>query len=219
MNKIIKAVTFDLDGLMVNTEDIYDDVCQVLLAKRGHAFDRQLKLKMMGHPGPVAIAIMKAELHLNDTVDQLASEIETLFHSIMPKKIKRQPGLMPLLQELESLKIPAAVATSSSRRHALAVLERCQIIKRFQFILTAEDVVCGKPDPEIYLLAATKHGIHPSQMLVLEDSVQGSLAGVAAGALTIAVPGHHSLNCDFSHTHHRAVSLADPLIRTCLAQR
>ena len=83
MNKI-KAIAFDLDGLMVNTEEIYDEVCEKLLAKRGSHFDLELKLKMMGRPGPVAIEIMKTERGISDSVEELQFEVETYFHEIPP---------------------------------------------------------------------------------------------------------------------------------------
>ena len=85
-------------------------------------------------------------------------------------------------------------------------------MSRFDFILTSEDVTNGKPHPEVYLLAAEKHQIHPGEMMVLEDSVQGTKAGVASGSVTVAVPGSHSVDCDYSHVEHRADSLADDLI-------
>ena len=79
-------------------------------------------------------------------------------------------------------------------------------------MLTSEDVQEGKPHPEIYLLAAATHQVDPAEMLVLEDSVLGSQAGVASGAVTVAVPGRHSLGMDYGHVEHVASSLADSLI-------
>ena len=212
MTKKIKAIAFDLDGLMVNTEDIYDDVCQSLLSRRKLSFDQDLKRRMMGRPGRVAIQIMKDELRMNESVEELQSEVAEIFHQIMPGTVKCLPGLADLLQFLEDRSLPKCVATSSFRRHAEEVLQECQLFSRFDFVLTSEDVQEGKPHPEIYLLAAATHQVDPAEMLVLEDSVLGSQAGVASGALTVAVPGRHSLGMDYGHVEHVASSLADRLI-------
>lgn len=212
MTRKIKAIAFDLDGLMVNTEDIYDHVCDELLGKRGLRFSRELKLKMMGRPGHVAIQIMKEELELADSIPDLQDEVAHLFHDIMPRFVQRLPGLSELLDFADELEIPKCVATSSFRHHADRVLEECELTARFDFILTSEDVTHGKPHPEVYLLAAEKHEVSPGQMLVLEDSVQGTRAGIDSGSVTVAVPGRHSVDCDYSHVEHRAESLHDDLI-------
>lgn len=212
MNKKIKAIAFDLDGLMVNTEDIYDQVCDELLGRRGLKFSQELKLKMMGRPGAVAIQIMKTELMLSDGIEILQAEVETIFHRIMPNHVQTLPGLPELLEFARAERIPACVATSSFRKHADRVLEECDLVSHFDFILTSEDVVEGKPHPEIYLKAAARHGVDPADLLVLEDSVNGSLAGVSAGTVTVAVPGRHSVGCDYSHVDHVAENLHDPLI-------
>ena len=78
-----------------------------------------------------------------------------------------------------------------------AVISRFQMHPRFQFILSAEDIVQGKPHPEIYLKAAQRFGVAPGEILVLEDSQTGCRAAAAAGAFTVAVPGEHSRAQDF----------------------
>lgn len=212
MTRKIKALAFDLDGLMVNTEDIYDLVCDELLGKRGHQFSRELKLKMMGRPGYVAIRIMKDELGLSESIMDLQEEVAHLFHELMPRSVQTLPGLDTLLDFVDELGIPKCVATSSFRQHAFRVLEECNLTSRFDFVLTSEDVTNGKPHPEIYLLAAQKHQVIPREMLVLEDSVHGTRAGVDSGSVTVAIPGKHSQDCDYSHVEHRASTLADELI-------
>jgi beta-phosphoglucomutase-like phosphatase (HAD superfamily) len=93
-----------------------------------------------------------------------------------------------------------------------ACLEPFGLQKRFQFILTAEDIVHGKPHPEIYLTAARRFGVVPAEMMVLEDSQNGCLAAASAGAFTVAVPTQHSREHDFSRAALIADSLADPRI-------
>ena len=120
------------------------------------------------------------------------------------------PGLLDLLAALERAGIAKAIATSSARRLTEACLVPLNLLGRFQFILTSEDVVRGKPNPDIYLLAAQRFGLPPAEIVVLEDSENGCRAAAAAGALVVAVPGEHSRRQDFSVATLVASSLANP---------
>jgi len=119
------------------------------------------------------------------------------------------PGLMRLLDALESAGIPKAIGTSSCWELAQACLSQFDLLSRFQFVLTAESITNGKPDPEIYLTAAEKLGVRPEETLVLEDSHNGCKAAWRAGACTIAVPGEHSMDHDFSFVDFVADGLGD----------
>lgn len=203
----IKAVVFDMDGLMFNTEDLYDIVSQSLLERRGKQFTNDLKLKMMGLPGPKAFQVMKTECDLDDSIEALESELHADFFRLLPQHIQMMPGLSALLGLLENLSIPKGVATSSERELAHQALGTFDLVPRFEFVLTSNDVTHGKPHPEIYETAAHRFNIQPNQMLALEDSVIGSTAAAAAGAFTIAVPGSHSVNGDFDHVDYVVDSL------------
>jgi pseudouridine-5'-monophosphatase len=201
-----------MDGLMFNTEDLYDRVGEILLQRRGQRFSRELKLMMMGRPGPSAFDIMIGECNLDDSAESLQKEADQIFQDMLPAEIKTMPGLEKLLDTLDQRKIPKAVATSSHRKFAQRALGFFDLEPRFEFVLTCEDVVNGKPHPEIYLTAARRLDVLPDQMLVLEDSLFGTQAAIAAGAFTIAVPTVHSHGVDFGHVDHVATTLADPAI-------
>ena len=170
----IEAVAFDMDGLMFNTEDLYDQVGQTLLQRRGLSFTRQLKHAMMGLPGPEAFQVMRQRCDLEDSVEQLQNETDEIFEKLLPAEIRLMPGLQILLETLERSGIPKAVATSSHRQFASRALGCFELEPRFEFILTSDDIVNGKPHPEIYMTAASRFGVEPSAMLVLEDSYTGS---------------------------------------------
>ncbi|MCE9548314.1 MAG: HAD family phosphatase [Planctomycetia bacterium] len=203
------AVVFDLDGLMFNTEDLYQDVGRALLARRGKEFTPELLDAMMGRRPQQALAIMIRWHALSDTVDQLAAETKELFTGVLDERLETMPGLLELLGALERARIPKAVATSSGRAFVTEVLSRFELLPRFEFVLSAEDVTEGKPHPEVYLTAARRLKREPAEMLVLEDSQNGCNAAVAAGAYVVAVPGGHSLRHDFSGVQWIAASLAD----------
>ena len=123
------------------------------------------------------------------------------------------PGLLELLDLIESVGIPKAVATSSPRDYMQDMLGRVDLLHRFSFALTAEDVTQGKPHPEIYLMAARQLNVEPGRMLVLEDSEPGTRAASAAGALAVSVPNEHTDRGDFSMAWMRVDSLESPRVR------
>lgn len=211
-----RAVVFDLDGLMFNTEELYQQVGGEILRKRGHEFTPELLNAIMGRPGHVALAMMIEWHRLDATVETLVAETRELFPPILDRRLAFMPGLAELLESLERAAIPKGIATSSGREFTLNVLGRFELPPRFAFILTAEDVLEGKPAPEIYLKAARRFGVDPSEMLVLEDSHNGCRAAKSAGAITVAVPSGHSRSHDFEMAHLIADSLADPRIRELL---
>jgi len=213
----IEAVTFDLDGLLVNTEELYQHVGSELLRRRGKAFEPDLLDAMMGRPQKVSLAIMIEWHGLADTVEMLAAETGEIFVSLLDTQLKTMPGAVELLDLLDAKGIARGVATSSGPEFACDVLSRMGLLERFTFVLTSADVSQGKPHPEIYQTAARRLGIEPGSMLVLEDSQTGCRAAVAAGAVAVAVPGGHSRRHDFTGARFVAETLADPRIRELLA--
>lgn len=212
----LKAVVFDLDGLMFNTEELYQWVGAELLGRRGKQFDAPLLEAIMGRPPAISLQIMIDRHGLADTVAELAAESEQIFGPVLDERLDLMPGLADLLTALEAAGIPKAIATSSGPRFVTNVLGRFDLRPRFEFVLTCDDVTDGKPHPEIYLAAAQRFGIEPREMLVLEDSQNGCRAAVAAGAFAVAVPGGHSHAHDFTGAQFIADTLADPRIRGAL---
>jgi len=212
----LRAVVLDMDGLMFNTEDVYDEVGAELLRRRGHEFTPELKDLMMGLRPRPAFETMIRHCNLDETWEQLAAESNRLFLEMLGDRLAPMPGLMVLLDALEQAALPKAIATSSGRELVAACLKPFGLEGRFQFILTAEDVDRGKPHPEIYLTAARRLGVQPAEMVVLEDSQNGCLAAAAAGAFTIAAPGEHSRQHDFSSASLVVDSLSDPRLYRAL---
>jgi HAD superfamily hydrolase (TIGR01509 family) len=206
----IRAAVFDLDGLLVNTEELYQHVGGELLRRRGRTFEPDLLDAMMGRPPAVSLAIMIEWHGLSDTVEALAAETGAIFAGLLDERLEPMPGAVALVESLVARGLPRAVATSSGPAFAHDVLARVGLLERFAFVLTSADVVNGKPDPEIYLAAARRLDVDPAAMLVFEDSQAGCRAAVAAGAVVVAVPGGHSHRHDFTGARLVAGSLADP---------
>jgi HAD superfamily hydrolase (TIGR01509 family) len=208
----IRAAVFDLDGLLVNTEELYQHVGSELLRRRGRTFEPDLLDAMMGRPPAVSLGIMIAWHGLADTVEALAAETSQIFSGLLDERLEPMPGAVSLVESLAARGLPRGVATSSGPAFAHDVLGRVGLLDRFAFVLTSADVVNGKPDPEIYLAAADRLGVEPAAMLVFEDSQNGCRAAVASGAVVVAVPGGHSRRHDFTGARLVAESLADPRI-------
>ena len=217
--RAIQAVAFDLDGLMFNTEDLYDEVLDEMLQARGHRFTRELKLSVMGLPSLKAANGIIQWCGLSDDPAELIDEAHHLLAEILPCRLQPMPGLLDLLEIIETAGLPKSVATSSSPVFAERALTTAGLRQRFEFVLTAEDVKQGKPYPDIYLESARRHGVLPAHMLVLEDSLIGSRAGAAAGAITVAIPTHHSVEQVYESVDFRFESLAHPQLQSMLKRR
>ena len=202
---------------MFNTEELYVEVGSEVLRRRGKAFVPELLDAMMGLRPPQAIARMIQWHQLDATVEQLEAESREIFQPLLDSRLQPMPGLLELLSALESAGIPKAVATSSGRDFVENVLSRFDLLPRFQFVLAAEDVRQGKPDPEIYLTAAGLFSAEPAELVVLEDSHNGCRAAVAAGTRAVAVPGTHSAHHEFCGASLIVSSLADEQLWSLLS--
>ena len=214
---LLRAVTFDLDGLIFNTEELYQEVGGSRLARRGKQITGELLDQMMGRKSDVALGVMIKYHDLDATPEELALESAEIFAEMLPQRLAPMPGLMDLLAALEIARIPKGIATSSGRPFVERALGLFNLQPRFSFVITGEDIEHGKPAPDVYLLAAERHGVRPDQMMVLEDSGIGCQAAVAAGAYAVAVPHGQSLGHQFPGVKLTANTLADPRIYAALA--
>ena len=205
-----RAVVFDMDGLMFNSEDVYQEVGTELMRRRGCEYTRELCDAIMGRPPRDCFETMIQYHGLDERWEVMAAESEEIFISLLDGWLAPMPGLLQLLDALESAGIPKSICTSSSRRLLHECVSRFRMEPRFRFMLASEDITHGKPHPEVYLKAAERFGIQPGEMVVLEDSQAGCRSGAAAGATVVAVPGPHSSTQDFTAADLVVESLADP---------
>lgn len=194
----IQAVVFDLDGLMLNTEDVFTLAGKELLACRDLTMTEEIHHAMLGRRPDEAFQAMKDLTGISDSIDDLKQEVTILFNKFAENHLAMMPGLLPLLDVIESTGLPKAVATSSPRDYLISMLNQFDLENRFQFTLAAEDVQHGKPNPEIYLKAANLLGVPTQNILVLEDSQTGTTAAAAAGTFAVSVPNQHTEFGDFS---------------------
>jgi HAD superfamily hydrolase (TIGR01509 family) len=188
----IRAAAFDLDGLMFDTEALFVRVVRGFLEERGRSMTPEIMAAMMGRRAAEAYPVFRRLTGFEDSPEELLTEIRRRFTAEVDSAVHPTPGLIALLAHLEKRGLPRAVATSSRREYAERLIERHGLRPHFAFILGAEDVTNGKPDPEIYRTAARRFEVEPAQLLVLEDSAPGLAAARGAGAFAVGVPHEHS---------------------------
>lgn len=193
MNPRWRAVAFDLDGLLIDSEPYFLEAARRLLAKRGIDFDPTFMLRIMGMPGRDSLPLFQSHFDLNDSIEAIAADYRHYFtEACAGSLIPLQAGALAMIDRLHGADVPLAIATSSRRIYVDGVFAPHGLLHRFHRVFTADDVTNGKPSPDIYLLAADHFSVEPHELLVFEDSPIGVQAAKAAGCTCIAVPQRHT---------------------------
>ena len=208
----VLAVVFDLDGTLFNTEALFHKVATDTLAARGKVFTDEILRAMLGRRAADAGHALKTMSGIGEPADVLLAEVKRRFHAELDAAVHPTPGLFALLAHLERLGLPMAVATSSGREYAEGLLTSHGLLERFSFILGAQDVSRGKPDPEIYRTACARLGLEPAHVLVIEDSPFGVSAAKAAGTFAVGIPHPQSPAEGLAHADMLIHRLDDPAL-------
>ncbi|MGI8419620.1 MAG: HAD family hydrolase [Candidatus Levyibacteriota bacterium] len=205
---MIKAVIFDMDGTMVETESLWRVVNEELAKKYGHIYTESIGFQMMGRKEDDALRIFKEYLHLDVSIDELQKTRKRMLFEKLDQ-ITPNKGLFELVDLLDKLQIKKAIATSTFRDFASKVIALIGLKNRFEVFVTGDEVTKGKPDPEMFLTAANKLGVLPSESLVLEDAQNGVEAAYNAGMKVFAIPHIYSQHHDFSKATKILSSMAE----------
>ena len=198
-----------MDGLLFDTEDLYWEVGDTVLQRRGFRYSKALQSRMMGRVGVAAVQQMVDFHSLEESPEILLAESDEIFAGKLAEGVPLIDGVSEWIEHLKTHQVPFGLATSNRRGFVDILFRDIPWRKDFAFTLTGDDVINGKPHPEMYLRAAGELGISPDQMLVLEDSGNGCAAAVAAGACTVAVPSIHTKDQDFTGATLLASSIRD----------
>lgn len=185
----IKAVIYDMDGLLLDTEIFYTEITQMIAGRYGKTFDWSVKSQMIGRPAIDSATALIQALQLPITPEQYIEEKEQYLEDRFPNA-KAKPGAQELVHRLAIANIPQAVATSSSKTLFDLKTRHHNWFKQFDCIVTGDDpkIKQGKPAPDIFLLAAERLSVTPEQCLVFEDAPSGLQAGLAAGMCVVVIP-------------------------------
>ncbi|WP_224367664.1 HAD family hydrolase [Hyalangium versicolor] len=182
------AVLFDLDGVIIDTTELHYRVWEEFARAHGRVLYRD---ELQATNGRRAGEVMRAwfgEGLSDQEISALVQERETLFNRrLATEPVSEVPGVREFLEDLRRAGVPRAVGTSAVPMNAELALSRLGLQEMFDARVTAADVSRGKPDPEVYLKAASALGVAPTECLVVEDAVLGVRAARAAGARCVAL--------------------------------
>jgi HAD superfamily hydrolase (TIGR01509 family) len=204
----IRAIVFDMDGLMVDSEPLAKKAWRTFLESHGHTLDAETSSAMLGLRLMDCSRMVKERFDLPLSVEQIAQQRSQWFLDALQGNLQPLPGLLELLRAIDERGLPRAVATSSPKFYAPVALREIGAAEGFAAIITGDMVANGKPAPDIYLAAAEALQLPPSACLALEDSPNGVRAAKSAGMRCIAVPTPLSAALDLNIADHILPSLS-----------
>ena len=185
---MVRAVIFDMDGVMIDSEPLWEKTERILLRRRGMDYNPDYRDKIVGLNQNDSGRLLKNTFNLPETVEELLEERTEMLPGLYEKELELVKGLEPLLDEVITNHFLLALASSSPYKIIKFVLNKFSLNGFFRVVVSGDFVELGKPDPDIYLHTAKELGVTPAECVVIEDSINGLKAAQAAGMLCIAVP-------------------------------
>ncbi len=204
----IQAVVFDLDGLLIDTESGFRDSLFAAAADRGCDVPLSLFHQIIGVPITESVKTLQAHLGPDIDADALYTDCWHRFHETIDLENILKAGVLEVLDHLDELRLPRAIATSSPRDAVDRHLGPSGVIARIDAIVARGEYPRSKPAPDPYQMAAARLGIDPTTCLALEDSHNGVRAAHAAGMMTIMVP---DLLTPTEEMHEKCIHIAQTL--------
>jgi beta-phosphoglucomutase len=188
------AVIWDVDGTLVDTAELHFQAWRALAEELRQPFSRADFAATFGRRNPEIIRQLFGTHHTDREVADLGDQKEELYRAAARQGVELLPGVRPLLEGLHTAGFKQAIGSSAPRRNLELILGLTRTERFFEAIVSAEDTQRGKPDPQVFLVAAEKLGVAAARCLVVEDAVAGVEAAKAGGMKCIAVRfvGHHA---------------------------
>jgi HAD superfamily hydrolase (TIGR01509 family) len=186
---VIEAVVFDLDGVLLQSEEVWDAVREDYVRERGGRYDAEVQRAMMGMSAPEWSAYLHAEAGVPDDPDTINRDVVERMLEAYRRELPLLPGAAEAVRRTAAA-FPLGLASSSNREIFEAVLELAGLSGCFRATVSSEEVARGKPAPDVYLEAARRLGIEPEACAAVEDSHAGIASAKAAGMRVIAIPNN-----------------------------
>lgn len=210
MNRMINAVVFDMDGVMIDSEPMQFAAYSFALTPLGVSLKKEDFIRWcVGRKSYENFTFLRDYFGLTESVESLLAAKDTAYQSILCANLHPMPGLFALLDYLSEARSLLAVASSSRLHDIEIVLRGLGISHRFHVVVSGQEVAHGKPAPDIFLEAAHRLEVAAADCAVLEDTQAGVEAAVHAGMFCIAIPNHFTTSQDFSHAHARVHDLSE----------
>lgn len=188
----IKAVLWDMDGVIADSGPYHLAAWQEIFGKRGVKYTAEDFKQIFGLRNDKIIRKTLGEELTKAEVRAIATEKEETFRRMAGRKIKPLPGALELLKLTKQQGFSMAIASSAPTENIELVTGTLGIAGYFQALVTGHDVTEGKPNPRVFLLAAQRLGVNPANCLVIEDAIAGVAAAKSAGMYCLAVANNHS---------------------------
>lgn len=214
------AFIFDMDGVIIDSEPIHFDVDIKTLGHFGVETTEQELERFVGMTNPEMLGIFKQERNLPHTVEEMIEyQLDLKMNILEHLDIEPIAGVRALMEQLEDMNIPMAVASSSPRVFIEGVLGKFGLSRFFKTVVSGEEVPKGKPAPDIYLETAKQLGVKPERCVVLEDSRNGMLAAKAAGMKCIGYLNPSSGNQNLAEANVQVRSYDEIQVRELFTDR
>jgi HAD superfamily hydrolase (TIGR01509 family) len=183
----LEAVVFDLDGVLVDSEEIWDEARRKLALERGLAWPASAQREMMGMSSPEWSRYMHERVGLAEAPEEISAEVVSRLEDLYWRRLPLMKGAVEAVERMAK-RFRLGLASSSNRPIIELVLELAAVADCFEVTVSSEEVEHGKPAPDVYLEALRRMDVAPSRAAAIEDSTNGLLSASAAGMLVVAVP-------------------------------
>jgi len=187
---VIDGVVFDLDGVLLDSEQVWDGVREQLVRERGGRWHDHAQRDMMGMSSVEWSRYMHERLGLSETPEELSAEVVRRLEQLYRERLPALPGAREAVERLAA-RWPLALASSSNRELIDLALELLEVSALFKATVSSEEVARGKPAPDVYLEAARRLGVEPARAAAIEDSRNGIRSAAQAGMRVLAIPNRH----------------------------
>jgi HAD superfamily hydrolase (TIGR01509 family) len=187
---LISAVIFDLDGVLLDSEQVWDQVREQLVGERAGRWHERAQAEMMGMSSFEWSRYMHDELGVPDPPEEISTEVVRRLEEVYRKRLPLIDGAQETVEQLSG-RWPLGLASSSNRELIDLVLELSGLARFFRATVSSEEVARGKPAPDVYLEAARRLSVPPNACAAVEDSRNGIRAAKAAGMRMVAIPNPH----------------------------
>jgi len=187
---VIAGIVFDLDGLLLESEQVWDAAREELVRKRGGRWHERAQRDMMGMSSPEWSRYVHEQLGVPDPPEEISAEVVRRLERLYRERLPVIPGAREAVERLAG-RWPLALASSSNRELIDLALELMGVAQDFAATVSSEEVARGKPAPDVYLEAARRLAVDPKAAAAVEDSHNGIRSAKAAGMRVVAIPNRH----------------------------
>ena len=184
---MIEGVIFDLDGVLLDSEHVWDEVREQLARERGGRWHERAQREMMGMSSLEWSRYMHDEIGVPDPPEEISAEVVRRLEAVYRDHLPTVPGAKEAVERMAE-RWPLALASSSNRELIVLALGLLGVADRFQATVSSEEVARGKPAPDVYLEAARRLAVDPNRAAAVEDSHNGIRSAKAAGMRVISIP-------------------------------